>query len=434
MNQKPDWWDALTADQSSLDFGVEWKRPEDWAPFEDDSGFPAAGTMQLASLTERHEAISESKVLVGAGPTVTQRLLGIEHDVHWYLDPRKPEVLWCALDFAYPAWLWVPVEPTAAALAEVLSASLPRPALEFTELTETSRGFLGFMSTVKVPNVYSGDMVDFNGLDLDRYMTMVHYTEGGSWGSHWLDDPVSDDVEQVTPIGMLAFNHDHLTKAQQIGRIPSMTWRTLHSRSYVSFEIHQRDIVCAAVRYRPSPASHQKTVAQLNDELNADFPVDMPLDAIGTLTGFNFSRERGLVNNLTEPENTDYLIGGLRIFAALWSGDLRETQRLRAYTDHPDVKVRIALASIASWYGYQFLLQDLALTETDPDLIDELEDLQITVGSGPGDNYNAFGDYFDGSPVMVDHNGQPVGMVNPPDWDDDEEYEDDEDDEEEDES
>jgi hypothetical protein len=423
VNRQPDWWDALTSDPNVLALGIEWKRPEDWTPPEDDSIF-GAGTMDVVSLTERHEAISGGKLLVGTGPTVTRRVIPIDADVHWYLDPGKPDALWSALGYAYPAWLWVPVEPTAEALAEVLSSSHPTPALERTELTETSRGFLGFMHQVMVPNVYSGDMVDLNGLDLDRYMTMVHYVDAGFWGSHWQDDPMSDAPGEAGPIGMLAFKNDYLTGAQRIGRVPSMTWRTLHSRSYVSFEVHQRDVVCAAVRYRPSPASHQKVVAQINEELNGDFPVDMPLDAIGALTGFNFARESGLIDNLTEPESTEYLIGGLRAFAALWSGDLRQTRRLREFTDHPDTEVRLTLARIATWYCYRFLLQDLALAETDPDLIDELETMQMRLGSGPGDNYNAFGDYFSETPVMVDSDGHAVEVVNPPDWDDD--YEDDE--------
>jgi hypothetical protein len=66
-------------------------------------------------------------------------------------------------------------------------------------------------------------------------------------------------ILEPTPLpAITGFKRRNHTSAQMLGRIPSMTWRTVHSRSYVSFEIHQRDIVCAAVHYRPSPESHQK--------------------------------------------------------------------------------------------------------------------------------------------------------------------------------
>jgi hypothetical protein len=240
---------------------------------------------------------------------------------------------------------------------------------------------------------------------------------------------MADEIETVSPLAMSAFKRDNQTSAQMLGRIPSMTWRTLHSRSYLSFEVHQRDIVCAAVRYRPSPASHQKVVAQLREETGIDYPVDLPLDVIGSLCGFGFSRERDLVRNLDAPEQPGYLLGGIRVCAALWSGDLRSTMRLRDFADHADGEVRLTLARVAQWYGYRFLFEELSLAETDPELLGQFEYLQVTLGSDGGDPYNAFDDYFSGSPIMVDRQGNPVEVDNPPNWDDDEDYDDEEDDE-----
>jgi hypothetical protein len=426
MALEPDWWDALAADAAVRDLGVELRPIEDWHVPGADEFERSDGTINIPALTERHVDICAGTILVGSGPVVPRRLMAFDDPVHWYLNPDKPDVLWCALDSSYPAWLWIPVEPTPAAFAEVLSASHPTPKLRLTELNRTAHGFIGYTTDVKIPNVYSGEFVHFNGHDLDRYMTMVHYTEVDSWGSYQLDDPMKDHVEPVSPLVMTAFKRNNMTGAQMIGRIPSMTWRTLHSRSYVSFEVHQRDLLCAAVRYRSSPESHQRVVARLNDEFGMDFPVDMPLDAIGTLTGFEFGRERVLGHYLTEPETPGHLAAGLRVFAALWSGDLRETLRLRAFAGHEAPQVRASLCRLANWYGYRFLLEDLAFASTDPDAVSQLEYLQLTLGSDEGDNYNAFDDYFSGVPVMVDRNGEAVATVNPPGRDDDEDYEEDE--------
>ena len=418
MTPQPEWWAGLTADPAVRALGVAWRSPEDWEALED-SG-PSDGTMTNTAFRGLHTAACEGKYLVGMGPGITRRFMGIDTVACWYLDPAKPDVLWCALDQSYAGWLWVPVGPTVDGIAEVLSSSHPTPALRRTELTSFARGFLGFYGQVELPNVYSGEFVDFNGHDLDRYMTMVHYTEVDSWGSSHLEDPMADDVEPVSPLVMSAFKRQNQTSAQLLGRIPSMTWRTLHSRSYVSFEVHQRDIVCAAVHYRPSPASHRNVVAQLRQETGIDYPVDLPLDVIGTLGGFGFSREQDLIGNLDDPETPDHLMGSMRVLAALWSGNLRHTLRLRRFAADTDPEVRMALARIANWYGYRFLFEDLALTETDPGLLERFECLQVTLGSDGGDRYNAFGDYFSGSPIMVDYNGDAVEVEHPEAWDDDE--------------
>jgi hypothetical protein len=180
------------------------------------------------------------------------------------------------------------------------------------------------------------------------------------------------------------------------------------------------------VQYRTSPASHQKVVAQLRAETGIDYPVDLPLDVIGALGGFGFNRERDLLANLEAPEQPGHLLGGIRVCAALWSGDLRSTMRLREFADHADPEVRLTLARVAQWYGYRFLFEELSLAETDPDLLGRFEYLQITLGSDGGDPYNAFDDYFSGSAIMIDQQGEPVEVENRADWDDDE-YDDEED-------
>jgi hypothetical protein len=403
MTQPPDWWESLIADPVTQRLGIDWHAPSDWKPVDDEAW---TGTMSNELLDSMDAQQRAGKVLVGSGPAVSRRAMGHDSKVNWFLDPEQPQQLWCALGEFYAAWLWVPIAPTASAVAEVLSASHPRPELTRLDLTSFTRGFLGFRDEVLVPHVYSGDMVELNGHDLDRYFTGVEYVEQSSWASAKLDDPMRDEVESVSPVVMLAASKQNNSNTQLLGRIPSMTWRTAHSRSYLSFEIHSRAVVCASVRYRPAPASHQDVVKRLNDEYNADFPTDLPLDVIGALSGFNFARETGLIHNLTEPEDMDQLAAGIRIFAALWCGDLKQTARLREFAGHEEPTVRLAVAQAASWYGYRFLLEEIALAETEPDMIAALENLVIQ-GSDP-DTFNAFGDHFHEQPVMIDRNGDAV--------------------------
>lgn len=419
MNQPPAWWAALTGDPVGERLGIDWRAPDQWEPADahgDADGRESPGTVSMEHLDDDDLELREGKVLVGTGPAVVRRGMGYEVEAAWYLDPAEPDRLWCALGSFYPAWLWIPVEPTADGVAEALEGVFPRPALRRAELTSFARGFLGFRHEVLVPDVYDGTFVEINGPDLDRYFTLVQYVEPQSWGGEHLDDPLPDDAGSVRPLDTLAADRDGTHKRQRLGRVPSMTWRTLHSRSYLSFEIHTQGIVCAAVRYRPSPKSHHAVVRRLNDTHEESFPLDLPLDVVGALTGFDYCAEDDLVDP-DEMEVDTHAGGALRIRAALWHGDLRRTMRLREYAARPEPGLRRHLVQIAGWYGYRFLLQELALSETDPRLLAQIEEL---LDRPAADTFNAFGDHFGGDPVMVDGAGNPVETWDDPDGEDEE--------------
>lgn len=414
MTETPPWWAGLTTSPRTARLGIAWRPPSEWDddPKDEVSLF---GTMRTGADEALDARIRAGKVLVGTGPEVMRRGIPLEAPVHWYLDPAEPSRLWCALGPFYFAWLWVPVEPEPAALAEVISHSHPKPSLTDGDMTGFTRGYLGNRDRVVVPHVYSGDMVQFNGHDLDRYFVGVQYAETGHWASSHTNDPLRDDFE-ASPISFLANSRSNNAQAQRLGRIPSMTWRMLHSRAYLSFEIHTRYEVYVSVRYRPSPASHRPVVERLNRELDFDYPTDLPLDVIGALNGFLLSSEGELAPHLDVPyEDVDPM--ALRVHAALWCGDMRRTRRLADYVGHPSREVRVELARLANWYGYAWLAEELALAETEPELREAFEDLAVS-GGNP-DTYNAFNDYFSDLPIMIDDAGRPVAT-----WSDDEEDED----------
>ncbi|ADD43975.1 hypothetical protein [Stackebrandtia nassauensis] len=402
----PQWWKTLTSDDSAERLGVNWRDPADWEPPDESA---SGGTLRNPTTMELDASIREGKLLVGTGPSVNMRGMGLDVDVHWYLDPGQPDQLWCALGFFYDPRLWIPVEPEPAALAEVLSASHPKPALNTVTLTSFTRGFLGFRDEVMLPNVYDGQLVPFNGLDLDRYTTMISYLEHSSWASSHQEDPLHDDFEAVSPLAMSAFDRERNTKSQLLGRVPSMTWRTLHSRSHLSFEVHSRNVVCVGVRYRPSPVSHHAVVKRINEAFKMGYPLDLPLDVVGALTCFDFLTEDDLEHHLTEPESTGHLASAIRVHAALWHGNLRRSLRLREFAAHPEPSVRNAVLRVAADYNYRFLFEEAALVAASDEPAERLEHFLI-VGGDP-DNYNAFGDSFAGQqPIMVDKEGNPVNV------------------------
>lgn len=403
----PQWWQTLTGDGGTDPLGITWRDRDDWESPDEDS---SAGTLNNADTRRLDSRIRDGKLLVGTGPTVNMRGLGVGVDAGWFLDPDRPEQLWCALGDFYDPRLWIPVEPNREALSEALSSSHPKPRLRNADLTSFVRGFLGFRQDVVLPNVYSGDMVPFNGLDLDRYTTMMRYLEQSSWASSRQEDPYQDDFTALSPLELGGYERQHRLKSQRLGWVPSMSWRTLHSRSILSFEIHARALVCAAVRYRPTPKSHHTVVERINAELNLDYPLDLPLDVVGALTCLNFQSAAELEDNLTDPGSDEHLATAIQVFGALWHGDLRATLRLRQYATHPDSSVRHAVLRVAADYNYRFLFEEVALVTTDPESMEQLADYLI-IGTDP-DNYNAFGDHFDGQvPVMIDKEGNPVEVL-----------------------
>lgn len=402
----PDWWDGLTAER----LGVVWLDPAEWEPAWQHVEEPGALYPEHLDLDD--ELLRKGKLLVGTGPDAGRRWTAQRSAAAWYVDPDEPDVLWCALGGFYPAWLWVPVEPTAAGVREAVGAPFPaRPAAR-AELTRTARGVVGPLREVLVPDVPaeqgvpSGDLVPLDGAALDRYGRAVRFLDPQPWGSARDEDPYPEDAPGDHLADFAPIRDGH--RMQRLGRVPSMSWRTLHSRSHVAIEIHTRDVVCAAARYRPAPDSHRAVVRRINEAHGERYPEDLPLDVVGVLACWDFDVEDDIVPDLDDPDAAGFAV---RCLAALRHGDLRRVLELREWAAHPDPAVRADLALVAHSYNYRFLLQELLLAETDGDEAARLEDL-LDHAPGP-EAVNAFRDDFGGAAVLVDEAGDPIAA-----WDD----------------
>jgi hypothetical protein len=162
--------------------------------------------------------------------------------------------------------------------------------------------------------------------------------------------------------------------AQQArGHVWSETRRTRHSRSYLTIEVHHRDVFVAEVRYRPSP--HVAVIEAMNAHFGCDYPTDMPVDAVAALLGFQFDGAADLEAELSRATDPEQLSALLYVLSALRHDDLGALPLWRRYLEHPSLDVRSTIGDIAVAYNYEVVLEEMSLREPDPELRAEIEAL-----------------------------------------------------------
>lgn len=291
---------------------------------------------------------------------------GVEQMGSLFLRPERPDELIFAPGFEVPTALWLPVPAEAGALRSLLAEIYPPRRVPRDELTHSRRAFVGYIRSLGVPNPYSGAPEAATPHALDRHWTFSPHLDVKPWGSAYRDDPWP---EGPAPLGLAFAAMSRQARAQREGAaVASFTYRTLFTRSHVSFEIHQDRFYVAEVGYRPSP--HGRVIERLNERLGTVFPADLPFDVVGALFGFDWAESPDIEARLAAQTEPAKVAAYLQVAAALRYGDLRVTDLLQRYLTHDDVIVRGTLANLSACYNWEFLLENLALREADPGLAD----------------------------------------------------------------
>ncbi|WP_433185962.1 hypothetical protein [Actinoallomurus sp. CA-150999] len=396
VESPPGWLERLRADEGPVALGVTWL---DAAAISDEEDGVFDGIMHTEATAEYVREHRPHMVRVASGPQYAG-MNGLEGEAAWYVDMRRPERLLLAPSSSYPPFLWIPAGDTVDGMRGALGGLFPSPKPTRVTLPKTARGFMGYAGQIGVPNVYSGEFVPIDGLELDRYYTMNTFTELSSWGSAIIDDPYPDEF--VPPIQMMAAARDF--KKQSPG-VPAMTWRTAASGSYLSIEAHQGRLFVAEARYRPSP--NPQVIEEMNAEFGSTFPTDLPVDVVGALIGFDFRPLDLWERELAVEEEPGHILGKMEIAVALAHGDLDAVDRLRPYFRHDAPGVRAALMNFALAYNLDSLLEELVLTETEEEIAEQLHRI-LDEGTG-----NSHPDIFEEGAA----------------WDEDDEFEEDDEDE-----
>jgi len=102
------------------------------------------------------------------------------------------------------------------------------------------------------------------------------------------------------------------------------------------------------------------------------FPTDLPVDAAGALLGFDFQTIDMLERDLAVETDPSNALGALQIATALAYGDLDAFARLRPHFRPRQPVFRAHAMNFLLPYNYQYVLEELVLTESEADLAEQV--------------------------------------------------------------
>lgn len=355
------------------------------------------GTMHTEATLRRSRELLATRRAVARGPGSRTRE-GVEQPCFLFVDALRPQDgLWLALSESYPPFLWIRVEPRPGGVRRALGESFPPPRLTHVDMVGRARGFLGYRSRLFVPSPYGGGLEPAGIMELDRHFSINPFVESAAWGSAYDDDPWPDEIPDQPDLVLKLAERQAVVTQQARGRVWSSTRRTRHSRSYLTLEIHHRDLFVAEVRYRPS--AHAGVVEAMNAYFGCDYPADMPVDAVAALLGFQFEGAGDLEAEVLHAEDPEELAGLIHVLSALRHDDLGVLHLYRSLLEHPASIVRSTIGEIAVAYNYEALLEEMSLREPDAELRAEIEAL-LDQGI-PLAEYDPWADAGEDEPVEI---------------------------------
>ncbi len=270
MTVLPPWAAALEAEIAAApDSGFRWLEPHlrdqvrdltlralDELPYDD-------------ALQERHRARVERCVPLAGGPSRTVRLTGQEHASIVLLDPDLPDRVVVGLGAYFPPVFWPSAAPTLAGIRSELSPYLSSPFKPRAELTRTIR-------------IVRETLQELGFEDISHFARIVGHGErwldhAATWSNGEDDDPWPDDPASLSMIDLRLLKERASETAR--ARRPSISMRTLWSRSILTIELSPLGHVVFELRYDPAPFVSE--VPTGGGELG--LPTDIPVDLLASL-------------------------------------------------------------------------------------------------------------------------------------------------------
>jgi len=129
--------------------------------------------------------------------------------------------------------------------------------------------------------------------DLERYLIYNEYFEHLTWGSVWSDFPFR---EQATNGQMSVFDLARLayySLRQNDQNIVKISCKTKISKSIVTFESHYGALL-VDIRYNSCVPNDQ--ISLINEKLQRNYPLDIPLDVLVPLLNFPYENYKSILS------------------------------------------------------------------------------------------------------------------------------------------
>jgi hypothetical protein len=267
-------------------------------------------------------------------------------------DPIQPGSAWLSLSHALPPLGWAFGGTTLEELSSAVACYTPADAPPALALPRRAR-------IVKQMELSSMDVIksSIEGLEL--------WVDDAAWGSAFLDDPWQS-LEPDAGMMMLSL-HMRRVLEQHPGRRPSLSFRTLWSRSIITVEQHPFNFWVFDLRYRP--CSDRRAIELLaGDEPGARLPPDLPVDVAASLLRGNSTTRESIELNELDPFHLAALV-------AIDPGEATTTEMLRRAMVEWDGQDRInGLLEILGAYGLSALQFEVAASTKDERLREALRE------------------------------------------------------------
>jgi hypothetical protein len=266
MNEAvPGWLPALSADLALAgDLGITWLDAEGRRQLHHGAESVLAGGGRDQRWVQRGHERLERSIPLALGPARHQRLSRAEAHTALFFDPARPEHVSLSLSAAMSPLTWAEAPATAAGLRGLFARCFVAEAQPRARLPGRLRALVNF-----------GDVTRE---DLEEGIAGGHaMIDDTSWYSTHDDDP----WEGVGDLGALQLTvRLRDARREHPARIPSVSYRTLFTRSVVTIEQHPFGLWVVDIRYAPSPDA--AAVRWVNEMFHARFPEDVPVDLVGS--------------------------------------------------------------------------------------------------------------------------------------------------------
>ncbi len=291
-------------------------------------------------------------VPLAQGTTRQRRLDHTVNTLALVWDPADPEFVFVSLSHAFPPLLWIKADAQAQAVLDAVAPYL----VEAKPLPQLSRS----ARVVKMLDVPDRGVIERTLENLELWL------DDTMWASAFDDDPWLDVQGPLSMVQQTIWRKD--VAEEHSGRFPSISCRTLWSKSNLRIEQHPFGMWVFDLRY--DPATDADVIALVNEISPGHLPLDLPVDLAASLL-----RDANLGDvYVSDCRARGQIVDAAAMECALAPGETRSHAALLAAlaAKRDDPAALDAIADLALAYRYDAVLFEMTNHTAGTDLGDWL--------------------------------------------------------------